>query len=132
MLGQINSYMTLPRIINMSMRDDSKTAQHLASQASAVDGSSSAASSLPGLPAAPTASLPRMRTHRSSATMFVPLPAIAPVPLVQTQAAPVPVSSIVIATTSSIQVVAVVVSSTSPTAVVVSDDVRRSREPVVC
>ena len=122
MLGQINSYMTLPRIINMSMRDDSKTAHHLASQASAVDGSSSAASSLPGLPAAPTASLPRMRTHRSSATMFVPLPAIAPVPLVQTQAAPVPVSSIVIATTSSIQVVAVVVSSTSPTAVVVSDD----------
>ena len=47
MVGHIHSYLTLPRIVKLSMRDDSKTAQHVAARVPAADDESSAASSLP-------------------------------------------------------------------------------------
>ena len=47
LLGQMYSYLTLSCIVNMYMRGDSKTAQHVAARASAADDSSSNASSMP-------------------------------------------------------------------------------------
>ena len=47
MFGQFYSLLTLPRIVNMSMRGDSKMTQPTAVPASAADDSSSAACSPP-------------------------------------------------------------------------------------
>ena len=47
LVGQIHSFLTLPRIINMSMRGDSNMTQSATVPASAADDSSSAAPSLP-------------------------------------------------------------------------------------
>ena len=63
MFGQFHSLLTLPRIVNMSMRGDSKTTQPAAVPASAADDSSSAACSPPAARGAAGARCSAPRAH---------------------------------------------------------------------
>ena len=66
LLGQIHSNLTLPRIVNMSMRKDSKIAQHVAAQVSACRRFVDTSSSPPAVPVAAGARGITPRVHDDS------------------------------------------------------------------